>query len=146
MTQKTNKQKPLIMQISLIVISLALIVIGIAFEKSTPLGWTNGLWTFALIVPTTAFLVSVINWSFIQFYKSRKMFSNFSSLITLVFTFCSYIVVAFHYGGHKHDTIMILQYLFMILQLYFWIIAIVIAVCVLSKILSNAYAKMVGKE
>ncbi len=146
MSQKTNKSKSLIMQISLIFISLVLIAVGAAFETSTPLGWTNGLWTFALVVPATAFLASVFNWSLLKLYKSRKMFSNFSALITVVFTFCSYIVVAFHYGDHDHSAIIILQYLFMILRLDFWIMAIVIAVCVLSKILSNTYAKMLEKE
>lgn len=124
----------LIQSVSLFV-SFALIILGVTFESVTPLGSLNGNWAYMLIVPATAFMVSLANWYFVRFYKNAKVFSWFSSLFNFMFSLCGFAWAVIHYGNFGENF------------LYPGIGAFVaLVLCVASKILSSFYAKCMGKE
>ena len=147
---KINDLKASVLQSVLLFASFGLITIGVAVEAyagSDSLG--NGLFAFNLVVPATGFMLSLANWYFVRIYKNKKAFSTCSCLITLGFTVCAYIWSFFHYeinitelfsGGGFFDVmhgVLFLGRIGILLTAVF---------CVLSKILSNKYAKMLGKE
>jgi len=151
---KINDLKASVLQSVLLFASFGLITIGVAVEAyagSDSLG--NGLFAFNLVVPATGFMLSLANWYFVRMYKNRKVFSDCSSLITLGITVGAYFWTAFHYeemgflelfkGGSFagfFDT------LHGILFLLGGGIVLTVVFCVLSKILSNKYAEMLGKD
>ncbi|MGN1095609.1 MAG: zf-HC2 domain-containing protein [Eubacteriales bacterium] len=139
---RINAWKASVLQSSLLFLSFALIIIGVALESSTPQGATNGYWAVSLIVPATGFMLSLANWYFIRLYKSRKAFSNYSCLSTLGFTVPAYIWACLHYKFSISFTNLFKDIIL------FWGIGIILTAifCVLSKLLSNKYAKMLGKE
>ena len=125
-----------ILQTVLMYISFALIVFGVIFEGHTPNGPENGLWAAALIIPGTANLLSLANWYFIRVYKNRKMFSSFSCLVTLLMLVGGYSWIYLHYA----DGILLTSPLVIagaVLSIVFM---------VLSKVLSNQYALLLGRE
>lgn len=149
---KLNDWKASILQSVLLFAAFAVITLGVALEAATPEGLTNGYWAISLVIPATGFLLSLANWYFVRLYKSRKSFSNSSLLTTLGFTVCGYIWAVFHYGV---DISQLLQgaglaYVMDLMQgvaFYCGIgILLSVALCILSKLLSNLYAKMLGKE
>ncbi len=137
---KINDWKASILQSVLLFISFALITIGVALEASLPDGFTNGMWATNLVIPSTGFMLSLANWYFVRVYKSRKRFSNCSEIATLLITLCGYIWLGFHYEWPIHY---FLSWLHMV-----GIPGILLTTlfCVLSKVLSNRYAIMLGKE
>ena len=125
-----------ILQSALLYFSFALIVFGVIFEGHTPEGPDNGLWAAALIIPGTANLLSLANWYFIRVYKNRKMFSNFSCLITLLMIVGGYSWIYLHYA----DGVVLTNPLVIggaVLSVTF---------IVLSKVFSNLYGKLLGRE
>ena len=146
---KLNDWKASVLQSVLLFVSFSLITIGVALESRTPLGIENGLWAINLVIPATGFMLSLANWYFVRVYKSRKSFSNSSLIATLGIILCAYIWSGFHYemslfdwfsGNNFHHS--------MIAFLFFNGIGILLTIvfCILSKTLSNRYAKMLGKE
>lgn len=134
--QRVSDWKAGILQSLLLYFSFALIVFGVIFEGHTPEGPENGLWAAALIIPGTANLLSLANWYFIRVYSSRKMFSNFSCLITLLMVLGGYSWIYLHYA----DGVVLTSPL---------VIAGVVlstAFVVLSKVFSNLYGKLLGRE
>ena len=134
--RRVSDWKAGILQSVLLYFSFALIVFGVIFEGHTPEGPENGLWAAALIIPGTANLLSLANWYFIRVYSSRKMFSNFSCLITLLMVIGGYSWIYLHYA----DGVMVTSPL---------VIAGVVlstAFVVLSKVFSNLYGKLLGRE
>ena len=140
---RINDWRASVMQSVLLFVSFALLTLGVAFEASTPIGDTNGLWAIALIIPVTGFLLSLANWYFIRIYRDKKTFSNCSLIATLVFILAGYVWALIHYNnalsnlfsGSARSTA-------------FLAIGCVlsIALCVISKLLSEKYARMTGKE
>jgi hypothetical protein len=132
--------------------SFALITIGVALEARTGSGLMNGFWAFNLVIPATGFMLSLANWYFIRIYKSRKSFSFFSLIATLGITLCAYIWSGFHYELNllelfsECNFVELLDVMQGILLLNGFGIVLTIVLCVLSKTLSNQYAKMLGKE
>ncbi len=136
---RINDWKASLLQSVLLFLSFALITVGVALEAGTPLGLMNGYWAFNVVIPATAFLLSLSNWYFVRLYKNRRIFSNISCVATLAFALCCYKWGVLHYN---HGTIFDFGFLTMSA---IGILATVI-LCAVSKILSNQYAKMLGKE
>ena len=115
-------------------VSFLLLALGVLLEAATPQGVSNGLWAYALVIPATANLFSVVNWYFIRLYKNKKMFSNVSCLFTLLLLLGGYSWGLLHYN-----------FAIMICPQVILGIALSIFFIVMSKILSNWYAHLLGK-
>lgn len=134
--RRVSDWKAGILQSILLYFSFALIVFGVILEGHTPEGPENGLWAAALIIPGTANLLSLANWYFIRVYSSRKMFSNFSCLITLLMIIGGYSWIYLHYA----DGVVLTSPQAITGAM------LSIAFVVLSKIFSNLYGKLLGRE
>ena len=149
---KLNDWKASVLQSVLLFLSFALITVGVALEARTPSGIGNGFWALNLVIPATGFMLSLANWYFIRVYKNSKSFSLFSLIATLGITLCAYIWSGFHYELNvfelfsECDFVELLDVMQGILFLNGLGIVLTIVFCTLSKILSNQYAKMLGKE
>lgn len=149
---KLNDWKASVLQSVLLFLSFALITIGVALEARIPSGLLNGFWAWNLVIPATGFMLSLPNWYFIRVYKNRKRFSNCSMVATIAITIGAYIWSGFHYeinlfellaGRNFAESLEILRGLLLLNGTGILLTA---AFCVLSKTLSNLYAKMLGKE
>ncbi len=152
---KLNDWKASVLQSVLLFVSFAVITAGVAIEASTPMGISNNLAAFNIVVPATGFMLSLANWYFVRLYKSRKSFSKFSALATFAFTACGAIWAGFHYDFSVFYFVDMLteisftDFIEMIPILLFKFGVgglLTVAGCILSKILSDKYAKMLGKE
>ena len=149
---KINDWKASILQSVLLFLSFALIVVGVWLEAGTPSGLGNGFWAFNLVVPATGFMLSLITWYFVRMFKNREIFSKCSFIATLSITLCAYIWSGFHYEINLFDLFVgrdfadILEMFPLLFMLFGFGVLLSIVFCVLSKILSNQYAKMLGKE
>lgn len=128
--------KASLLQSVMLFVSFAIITLGVILEGSTPTGNTNGLWAVALIVPATGYLLSLANWFFLRVYKNRKIFSVCSCLATLGITLLGYGWATIHYAGG----------ISMSSPLVWCGVALSAVFCVLSKVLSNQYALLLGRE
>ena len=149
---KLNDWKASMLQSVLLFFSFGLITIGVWLEANTPSGFGNGFWASNLVIPATGFMLSLANWYFIRLYKSRKGFSRCSQLATLCSCLCAYVWAGFHYevnlieifaGQSLSDIsdILSIVLLFNGIGLY-----LTLSFCILSKVLSGWYARMLGKE
>ena len=134
--RRVSDWKASLLQSVMLFVSFAIITLGVILEGSTPTGNTNGLWAVALIVPATGYLLSLANWFFVRVYKSRKMFSYGSCIATLTITLLGYVWAAIHYAGG----------ISMPSPLVWCGVALSAVFCVLSKVLSNQYALLLGRE
>lgn len=155
--RKINDWKASILQSVLLFVSFAIITVGVSLEAATDSGLMNGYWAFSVVIPATGFMLSLANWYFVRLYKSRKAFSNCSLFVTLGICICAFIWASFHYGfsfsifsyhelfeSFSFDVFLdLLEGLAMIFGKGFAFTAIL---CVLSKLLSDKYAVMLGKE
>lgn len=155
---KINDWKASILQSALLFASFLIITIGVAIEASIPsygsFGF-NGFAAFNVVIPATGFMLSLANWYFIKLYKSRKAFTNFSCLITFLFIVCAGLWCGFHYEFSIFDFIKgfsetdIVDFLdgTVTLAIHHAIgILFTTVLCLVSKLLSNTYATMLGKE
>lgn len=132
---RISQFKASLLQSLLLLLSFAAITIGVTLEAATPMGDINGNWAYMLIIPATAFMLSLANWYFVRLYKSRGVFSTCSCLMTVGFALCGYVWAIFHYGNFAE------------FYMAFAIgIAVTVVLCALSKVLSSAYAKVLGKD
>lgn len=138
---KIDQWKASVLQSVMLLVSFAFITAGVALEAATPVGLMNGFWALALVVPATGFMLSLTNWYFVRLYRSRKLFSNCSILATLGGIVCAYFWAVVHY---ELDLSVLLQGIF--LRELLIGLALTAVFCVLSKLASNKFAKMVGKE
>ena len=134
--RRVSDWKASLLQSVMLFASFAIITLGVILEGSTPMGKTNGLWAVALIVPATGYLLSLAHWFFVRVYRSRKMFSTGSCITTLGITLLGYVWALLHYGG-RIDLASGLVWVGGGLSAVF---------CVLSKVLSNQYALLLGRE
>lgn len=134
--RRVSDWKASVLHSVMLFVSFAIITLGVILEGSTPTGNTNGLWTVALIVPATGYLLSLANWVFVRVYKSRKMFSYGSCIATLTITLLGYVWAAIHYAGG----------IVMSSPLVWCGVVLSAVFCVLSKVLSNQYALLLGRE
>ena len=133
---RVSDWKASVLQSVMLFVSFAIITLGVILEGSTPTGKTNGLWAVALIVPATGYLLSLANWFFVRVYKSRKMFSYGSCVATLTITLLGYVWATLHYAGG----------IVMSSPLVWCGVVLSAVFCVLSKVLSNQYALLLGRE
>ncbi len=149
---KLNDWKASVLQSVLLFLSFGLITIGVALEAKTDVGLANGFWAINLVIPATGFMLSMANWYFVRVYKNRKRFSAFSSITTLVITLCGYIWSGFHYEMNlsaifsEFKLVEALEAMQGVLFLNGFGIVLTVVFCILSKALSDQYAKMLGKE
>lgn len=128
--------KASLLQSVMLFVSFAIITLGVILEGSTPVGDKNGLWAVALIIPATGYLLSLANWFFLRVYKSRKRFSTGSCLATLGVTLLGYVWAVIHYEANISMSSPLL-----------WVgIGLSAIFCVLSKLLSDQYALLLGRE
>ena len=132
---RVSDWKASVLQSMLLYVSFGLIALGVMLEAATPYGISNGLWAYALVVPATANLFSLSNWFFIRLYKNRKVFSNCSCLMTLLLAVGGYIWASIHY-----------QFAVLLSPLVIVGIVLSLVFVVMSKILSNWYAQLLGRE
>lgn len=133
---RLNDFKASVVQTILLFVSFVMITAGVAMEAATPLGIANGCWALALIVPATGFMLSLTNWYFVRLYKSRRSFSGASLFATLGAICGGYVWAFSHYGFAFYESNMIFYAAGALLTVMF---------CVLSKVLSCKYAKMLCK-
>lgn len=150
--RKLDNWKASILQSLLLFASFAVITVGVALEAGTPSGLMNGFWAMNLVIPATGLLLSLANWYFVGVYKSRRAFSNCSLFATLGITLGAYIWAGFHYEVNLIELYSgelftgVLEILHAYIRLDGFGITLTIACCVLSKVLSDRYARMMGKE
>ncbi len=133
--RKLNDWKASVLQSVLLFVSFAVITLGVALEAATPDGSMNGCWALALVIPSTGWLLSLTNWYFVRLYKSRRHFAVGSLLSTLGVTIVAYLWAMWHYGLPVANGL-------------FWGIGAALTVigCVMSALLSDRYAAMLGKD
>lgn len=134
--RRVSDWKASLLQSVMLFVSFAIITLGVILEGSTPTGKTNGLWAVALIIPATGYLLSLANWFFVRVYKSRKMFTYGSCIATLAITLLGYVWATLHYAGG----IVISS------PLVWFGVVLSVVFCILSKVLSNQYALLLGRE
>lgn len=146
--KRLSDWKAAVLQSVLLFISFGLITFGVALEAKT--GYHdgfNGFWAINIVVPSTAFMLSLANWYFVRLYKSRRRFSNFSLTLTIVFTLIALIWTLYHYVESFLALLNVMKLLIIVDCGYYRIgLYLTVVFCVLSKVLSNLYAKMLGKE
>ncbi len=154
--KKISEWKASVLQSILLFISFGLITFGVAKEASTPTGFMNGYWAYMLVIPATGFMLSLANWYFVRVYKSRRLFSNCSCLITFAITLGAYVWSFFHYevdlstaSATFFEGLLVNE---SIGELIFYVLfycagtVLTVVFCILSKLLSSKYAEMLGKE
>ena len=140
---KISEWKASVLQSVMLFLAFAGITVGVTLEAATPSGRGNGFWAVTLIVPLTGFLLSLANWYFVRFYKSKKLFSVCSMFATLGVSAVGYIWSVLHYRADFSESLTDVQ---SIASLFGFGVLITILLCVLSKSLSSRYATMIGKE
>lgn len=128
--------KASVLQSVMLFVSFVILAMGVVLEGNTPEGSTNGLWAVGLIVPATGYLLSLANWFFVRSYRNRKAFSTGSCIATLVITALGYLWAVLHYAGK-----------IVLASPQIWLgVGLSILFCILSKVLSNQYALLLGRE
>lgn len=143
---RINLWKASAMQSVLLFVSFGLITIGVAREASTPLGLLNGYWAFNVIAPSTGLLLSLASWYFVRLFKNRKSFSNVCSIVALVIILCAWLWAMVHYEANFVELTNDIFVLFSFLISNWLGIVLTVIFCFLAKVLSNMYARMLGKE
>ena len=143
-TQQTQKkQNPItlwkasILQMSLFFLSFLAMAWGVSWEARIPAGLNNGLFAMNLVVPVTAFMLSLANWFFIQQYRSRKQFCFLSCAFHLSAYLVCFVWGCVHYQMTPVDFSLYLPGAGAILTVF---------LSVVMWGLSNTYAKLLGKE
>ena len=130
---RVSEWKASLLQLIMLFVSFAVVTVGVALESASPAGAENGIWAVMLIVPATGQLLALANWFFIRVYRSRKIFSLCSCGATLAMILLGYGWAAAHYSAISSPLV--------------WVgVAVSAVFCVLSKVLSNQYALLLGRE
>ncbi len=141
--KKISEWKASLLQSILLFLSFGLITFGVACEAATPnspdtyVSLLNGYYAVSIVIPTTAFMLSLANWFFVKVYKNRRVFSSCSALATLGIAVAAYVWAWLHYDINILLYFVNASPLGIILTLLF---------CIASKLLSSKYARLVGKE
>ena len=135
---RVQEWKASLLQSVLLFASFLAITFGVAMEAASPSGLLNGFWAFALVIPTTGFMLSLAHWYFVRLYKSRKKFVLYSCLVT-----AGLIVAAFLWGLWHYEAFDAALY-FLKPQLGFLPLALFLVAC--TGGFANLYAKWLGKE
>lgn len=153
--KQINYLKASLLLSSLLFISFAFITLGVYLEAKTPSGWTNSNYAFSLVVPFAGFMLSLANWHFIKLYKSKKAFSKYSCLITLLTVILLGLWAGFYYDFSIFEFVKMmfdaglkdtLEFSFFLSASYSLGVIITPVLCFISKFLSAKYADYLGKE
>ncbi|MBR6006817.1 MAG: zf-HC2 domain-containing protein [Clostridia bacterium] len=142
--EKLNAFRASVMQSLALFLSFAVITVGVGLEAASPEGARNGFWLFALIIPATAFLLSLANLYFIRAYPSRRRFRAASLLLTVFFAAAAFVWGVIHYGvigSLKAGSLSPHIAWGMGIGL-----ALVLLACAASFLLADHYARSLGKE
>lgn len=145
---RINQWKASVLQSVLFLFSFLLITVGVYYEAQLS-GFGNGLVAFNAVVPATAFMLSLTNWYFVKLYKSRKLFSWCSFAMMLAIAFGATLWTANHYDFSFIEAYNGASFIDTIQSVLFFFgrgIAMTAVFAAVSKILSDIYAKMLGKE
>lgn len=153
--KQINYLKASLLLSALLFVSFAFITLGVYLEASTPSGWTNSNYAFSLAVPFAGFMLSLVSWHFIRFYKSKKVFSKYSCIITILIIILLGLWTGFHYDFSIFEFIKMMfdaglrdtaeAALFLIVS-YIAGLIITPVLCLVSYLLSAKYADYLGKE
>ncbi len=146
---RINDWKASILQSVLLFLSFLAITIGVASEARMPSGFGNGFWAFSVVVPATGFMLSLAHWYFVRLYKSRRNFSWMSCAVTLAATLGGFLFSCLHYEltlVYADNLMDILETLPFYSSFLGPGALLTVVSCVLSKVMSGQYAKMLGKE
>ena len=135
---RVQEWKASLLQSVLLFASFLAITFGVAMEAASPSGLLNGFWAFALVIPTTGFMLSLAHWYFVRLYKSRKKFVLCSCLVT-----AGLIVAAYLWGLWHYEAFDAALY-FLKPQLGFLPLTLFLVAC--TGGFANLYAKWLGKE
>ena len=141
--QAQKKQNPIVLwkasllQMALFFLSFLAMAWGVSWEAQIPSGLNNGLFAMNLVVPVTAFMLSLANWFFIQQYRSRKQFCFWSCVLHLAAYLVTFVWGCIHYGMAIYDFGLLLPGAGMVLTVFLGVV---------MWGLSNTYAKLLGKE
>lgn len=148
---RISQWKASILQSVLFLFSFLLITVGVYYEAQSPSFdfFGNGLVAFNAVVPATAFMLSLTNWYFVKLYKNRKLFSWCSCILMLAITVCATAWTANHYNFSFIEAYQNASLIDIVESVPFFFgngIALTVVFAAAEKILSNIYAKMLGKE
>ncbi len=145
---RINDWKASVLQSALLFFLFALITVSVALESKTPAGSTNGFWAISLIVPATGFMLSLANWYFVRLYPSRRSFTNSCLAAFLGVTVCGYLWAWLHYRIAPVGSAAAEGAAKLLGSPVFCLLGILLTAvfAVLSKLLSDRYARMLGKE
>lgn len=138
-----KKQNPIalwkasILQMSLFFLSFLAMAWGVSWEAQIPAGLNNGLFAMNLVVPVTAFMLSLANWFFIQQYRSKKQFCCWSCVLHLAIYAVAFVWGCSHYG-------LTISYFSLYIPGTGAILTVFLGIVMWG--LSNTYAKLLGKE
>lgn len=130
--RRVTEWKASVLQSLMLLCSFALITLGVSLEAATGIEQDNGFWALVLIIPATGWLMSLVNWYFVRFYRSARAFCLSSAAITVLFIVAACNWALLHYG-------------FGFSALLKAIVPAIIA-AVLTPAASALYARMLGKE
>lgn len=141
---KISLWKASILQSVLFLVYFAIVAAGVAREAATGNDGPNGFWAFFVVIPATGFLLSLVNWYFVRLYRSRRAFVVWSVIAAAAATLACALWCLWHYEVPLRFT-----YLWWLLRLGLYASGIGLFPAVnflLAGVLSNLYARMIGKE
>ncbi len=135
--KKIQMFKASVLQSVSVYLAFLLIIVGVWLESTTPTGLENGKWAFLLILPATAFFLSLSNFHFVRIHKSQKSASVFSFVLCILFSGFGCFWALFHYGAEVFSGNAAFAVGGVVLEL---------VLSALSGILAYIYARLAGKE
>ncbi len=142
--RRVKEWKASILQSLLLFAAFGVITYGVAQEaRMGSMDMLNGYWALALVVPATGFLLSLANWYFVRLYQSRAAFSWVCCGLTIGASMLCALWAVYHY---EWGFDLSLGWFWLRMLFYTGHIFVSLFFCVLSKLLSAYYAKLLGKE
>ena len=136
--------KASVLQVALFFCSFVIMVWGVSWEARVPAGLSNGWFALNLVIPVTAFMLSLGNWFFVQQYRSKKMFCICSCVLHVVVYLAALLWGLHHYGWLETPFDVSSLGFYMYMPGIGAILTVFLDVLLLG--LSNVYAKLLGKE
>ncbi len=139
---RIKEWKASVLQSVLLFAAFGAVTFGVTMENK--IGWAdllNGFWAMAVVVPATGFLLSLANWYFVRLYKSRVAFSWACCGMTAGAILICFVWTLEHYQWSLESGAF-----WMKLLICSGFALVPVGFCALSKLLSDWYARLLGKE